>query len=149
MDIDVRVPTTADPRVIYALLRDGATWPEWSSLGSFELVREGATEREGVGAIRLYRTGRFRSYEEIVELVPDRRLSYVVAPGSNMPFRSYRADVDLDGSSIRWRSTFEPRWKATGWLIELMFRRFLRKTAEGLRAHASTSADDGVDRQAS
>ena len=76
MDIDVRVPTTADPKVLYALLRDGASWPEWSSLDSFELIREGTDEREGLGAVRLFRTGKNESYEELVALIPDRQLSY-------------------------------------------------------------------------
>ncbi len=136
MDIDVRVPTTADPAVLYALLRDGATWPTWSSLGSFELVREGASEREGLGAVRLFRTGTKHSYEEIVELIPDRRLSYALVPPHDLPFRSYRADVDVDGSSVRWHSTFEPKRRGTGWLLKLVFTLFLKRTARGLARHA-------------
>jgi hypothetical protein len=134
MEIDVRVPTAADPRALYALLRDGASWPTWSSLGSFELVKEGDGTPEGLGAVRLFTTGRNRSYEEIVELVPDRRLSYALVEPHNLPFRSYRADVDLDGASVRWHSTFTPKIPGTGWLLKLAFTRFLRKTAAGLAA---------------
>jgi hypothetical protein len=139
MEVDVRVPCSAPASTIYALLRDGASWPTWSSLDSFELIREGATEREGLGAVRLYRTGRNRSYEELVALVPDRQLSYELVPPHNLPFRTYRADVELDGSSIRWHSTFTPKVLGTGWLLKLFFTRFLKKTADGL-ARASEAA---------
>ena len=141
MDIDVRVPTTADPKVLYALLRDGATWPEWSSLDSFELIREGTDEREGLGAVRLFRTGKNESYEELVALVPDRQLSYRLVPPHNLPFRSYRADVEIDGTSVRWHSTFEPKRRGTGWLIKLVFTPFLKKTARGLAARAESMAE--------
>jgi len=140
MDIDVRVPTKADPKVVYALLRDGATWPTWSSLDSFELIREGRDEREGLGAVRLYRTGRNESYEEIVELVPDRRLSYALVPPHNLPFRSYRADVDIEGCAIRWHSVFEPKRRGTGWMLKLFFTYFLRKTAKGLATRAEAES---------
>src|SRR5262249_44655094 len=33
--------SSAPPGVVYDLLRDGATWPVWSPLGSFRLEREG------------------------------------------------------------------------------------------------------------
>src|SRR5579859_8132889 len=83
----------APPSVVYALLRDGASWPTWSPIGSFELRGEGTGDREGVGAIRAFRTGRFTTVERIAELVPDRRLGYTLEHG--MPLRDYRADVDL------------------------------------------------------
>jgi hypothetical protein len=47
-----------------------------------------------VGAIRVFITKVSRAREEIVELIPDRRLSYVLLSG--YPFRDYRADVDLE-----------------------------------------------------
>jgi hypothetical protein len=91
--ISVRSVTTADADTVYALLRDGASWPRWSPLGSFELVREGADEPEGLGAIRLFRTGGIRSYEEIVALEPGRRFGYALDHG--LPLRDYVAYVDL------------------------------------------------------
>jgi len=94
--IDVRVSTTAEPRAIYELLCDGATWPTWSPLGSFELTRPGADAREGVGAIRVFRTGRVTTTERVAELVPDRRFSYELVSG--LAIRDYRADVDLHTS---------------------------------------------------
>ena len=47
--IDQTVQTSAGPEAVYALLADGATWPTWSPLGSFELLEPGDGTPEGVG----------------------------------------------------------------------------------------------------
>ncbi|MEQ4305156.1 SRPBCC family protein [Plantactinospora sp. B6F1] len=146
-EIDVRVHTTAGPAVVYALLVDGAGWPTWSPLGSFELERPGADEPEGVGAIRVFRTGRVTSRERVVERVPDRRFSYELLSG--LPLRDYRADVDLTpergGTSIRWHSTFSARVPGTGWLYRLALGRFIGKVAAGLATHAAATAGRSAD----
>ena len=56
--IEHHATTSADPATVYALLRDGATWPSWSPIDAFELERLGESEREGVGAVRVLRSGR-------------------------------------------------------------------------------------------
>lgn len=136
--IDVRVTTTASPAAVYALLRDGATWPVWSPIGSFELRAEGTAEREGLGAVRVFRTGRITSVERIVELVPDRRFGYELEHG--LAIRGYRADVDLstegDRTTIHWHSTFRAKVPGTGWLYRRTLSRFIQRCAEGLAAHA-------------
>lgn len=137
-DIAVTATTPASPETVYALLRDGASWPGWSPLGSFELERPGETEPEGVGAIRVFRTGRVTTREQIVELVPERRLSYVLLSG--LPIRNYRADVDLepagDGTRIHWHSVFDPKLPGTGWLFRRQLTGFLQRTVDGLARRA-------------
>ena len=132
--IDVTAHSPADAAALYALLADGASWPTWTPIGSFELERPGESEREGVGAIRVFRVGRGASREELVELVPGRRLSYVLLSG--LPLRGYRADVDLTpdgtGTEIRWHSTFRPKVPGTGWLFRVALTRFIRRCANGL-----------------
>src|SRR3954469_15786152 len=136
--ISVRAQSSATPAAVYALLREGATWPTWSPLGSFELERPGAGEPEGLGAIRVFRTGRTVSREEIVELVPDRRFSYALRDG--MPLRDYRANVDLtpdgEGTPIHWHSTFTAERPGTGWLYRRLLGSFIKRCARGLAAHA-------------
>ena len=140
--------TTADPATVHRLLRAGATWPEWSPLGSFELERAApGDDSEGVGAIRVFRTGRVASREEIVELVPERRLSHALLSG--LPLRDYRADIDLEpggagGTRIRWRSTFHAKVPGTGWIYRIALGRFIGRTVDGLVAR--TSARDGAAR---
>jgi Polyketide cyclase / dehydrase and lipid transport len=139
-EIDVRVPSDAAPAALYALLRDGATWPVWSPIGSFELRQEGAGEPEGLGAVRAFRTGRVTSVERVAELTPDRRFGYELVSG--LAIRDYRADIDLavDGAvtTIHWHSTFRAKVPGTGWLYRRTLSRFIRQCAEGLAAHAST-----------
>jgi len=139
VQIDVAAVSAAKPDVVYALLADGSTWPTWSPIGSFELERPGPMAPEGLGAVRVFRTGRTVSREELVELVPGRRLSYRLLSG--LPLRGYRADVDLTpagtGTTIRWHSTFRPRVPGTGWLYRLVLGRFIQRCADGLAAHAS------------
>lgn len=141
--IRVSVRTTAAPATVYALLRDGAGWPTWSPLGSFELVSEGEDGGESVGSVRIFRTGRTRSRERIVELVPDRRYSYVLLSG--LAIDNYRADVDLhpdgDGTVIQWHSAFDSRVTGTGWIYRLMLGRFITALVHGLAERAATTAD--------
>ncbi|HWO60124.1 MAG TPA: SRPBCC family protein [Umezawaea sp.] len=141
--VDATARTTARPERVYALVRDGASWPGWSPLDSFELEREGTTEREGVGAVRVFRTKRFPkpvvSREEIVELVPNRRLGYVLLSG--LAVRDYRASVDLepdgDGTRIRWHSSFRPVVPGTGPLYRRALQRIMERCVRGLADHAA------------
>jgi hypothetical protein len=142
--VDVRVSTPAGPDAVYALLRDGATWPAWSPIGSFELERPAEGEPEGVGAIRAFRTGRITSRERVAELVPDRRFGYELVSG--LAIRDYRADVDLDstdgGTTIHWHSTFHAKLPGTGWLYRRTLGRFIQKCALGLATHAVGTRND-------
>ena len=136
--ISVHVRTAAPADTVYALLRDGATWPTWSPLGSFELVREGKDEPEGLGAVRLFKTNGVRSYEKIVALEPGRRFGYALEHG--LPLRDYVAYVDLSprdgGTDIHWHSTFTPKIPGTGWFYRWFLGSFVKRVAAGLAATA-------------
>jgi hypothetical protein len=138
--LDVRVPTTARPETLYALLRDGASWPVWSPIDSFELTTSAADEPEGLGAIRIFRTGRIVSVERIVELVPDRRFSYTLVRG--LALRGYRADIDLetegDTTYVHWHSTFRPKVPGTGWIYRRALTTFIQRCCDGLAAYTVT-----------
>ena len=140
--IEHTATTTADPATVYALLREGATWPVWGPLDSFELERPGEGEPEGLGAVRIFRSGRVTGRDTIAELVPDRRFSYTHV--SNLPMKNYRADVDLepsgDGTTIRWVSAFDPKFPGTGALLRRGLDGFVAKLANGLAEHASSRA---------
>jgi hypothetical protein len=138
--IDERAWSAASPKTVYALLADGATWPTWSGIDSFELRSPGDHGGESLNAVRVFRTGRTTSVERLVELVPGRRLSYALLSG--LPLRDYRADVDLlpgdGGTLIHWHSTFVAKRAGTGWLYRRVLSRFIRQAVEGLAAHASS-----------
>ncbi|WP_329520204.1 SRPBCC family protein [Spirillospora sp. NBC_01491] len=137
-EIEVTARSAADPGAVYRLLLDGARWPECSPLGSFELERPGETEREGIGAIRVFTTGTVKSREQVVEAVPGRRFGYVLLSG--LPLVGYRADLlltpDGDGTVISWRSRFRPRYTGTGWFFRLFLGGVIRRLVAGLAATA-------------
>ena len=139
--IDETVTTGADQGSVYALLADGSTWPEWSPIDAFELLDPGAGTPEGLGAVRLFTTGRHRSSERVVECRPGEAFSYALESG--LPLRDYRAVIELTpaagGTSINWRSTFRPKVPGTGWFYRRELGKFIRQTVEGL-AHAADMA---------
>ena len=65
-----------------------------------------------MGAIRVFRRGRTTGRDQLLELVPNRRLEY--ASLSGLPVREYVGEVDLEagarrrGRLIRWHSSFCP-----------------------------------------
>ncbi len=142
IDIRVEVRSEAPPEAVWKLVADGASWPLHSQLGSFELEREGEEGGESVGAVRVFRTrSRGRTYvsrEQLVEIVPGRRLVYVLLSG--LAVRDYRAEVDLSGADggalLRWHSSFRPKIPGTGRLYERALRTMLTDLATGLAAGA-------------
>ncbi|MGQ0718054.1 MAG: SRPBCC family protein [Pseudonocardiales bacterium] len=136
--IDVQVHTSADATAVYALLRDGASWPAWSPIDSFHLERAGAGEPEGLGAIRVFRKGRVTGRDQIVGLVPNKRFSYRHLTG--LPVRDYLGHVDLESAGgvtrIHWHVRFTPKLPGTGRLWRWGIGRFIRQSAHGLAIHA-------------
>ena len=133
------VTTGADPSAVYALLADGSTWPEWSPLGSFTLVEPGDDTPEGLGAIRLFTTGRHTSRERVVERRPGEAFGYVLEAG--LALRDYRAVVTLTptasgGTSINWRSTFRAKVPGSGWIYRRQLGEFIGETVAGLAVAA-------------
>jgi len=132
--IDVTVTTGADPASVYALLADGSTWPGWSPLGSFELIAPGDGTPEGLGAVRLFTTGRHKSRERVVTCQHGKVFAYELEAG--LPLRDYKAVVTLtstpQGTAINWHSTFQPKVPGTGWLYRRELGKFIGRTVEGL-----------------
>lgn len=135
--------SSADAHVLYELLRDRPSWPSWSSLGRYEYVS--GTEGE-LDAVCVFVTNRIRSVERIVELVPDRRLSYALLSG--LPMRDYRGNVDLtptgSGTDVRWQSSFEPKIPGTGWFFEAMMGALLPRMATALAHRADELVAEGA-----
>ncbi|MEV5411935.1 SRPBCC family protein [Thermopolyspora sp. NPDC052614] len=135
---DVTAHSAAKPSVVFGLLADCTTWPTWSPIDTAEIVD--GEEPEGVGTIRVFRTGRNVSRERIVEMAPDRHIGYVIESGALL---DYRGDILLSrtvdgGTDIRWRATFRPKTPGTGWFWRLVLTNFMRRCAQGLAAHAES-----------
>jgi uncharacterized protein YndB with AHSA1/START domain len=132
-DIDVTRHIAASPAAVWRLLDDSSSWPDWTSIDSHEeeRPRDGGT---GLGEIRLFHTGRITVREEIVERDPERRLSYRLLGG--LPVSDYVAVIDLEpadgGTDLRWHTTFEGRFPATGWIFRLALGKATRDFVAGL-----------------
>ncbi|THD57629.1 SRPBCC family protein [Phenylobacterium sp.] len=138
--VEAHAASAAPPAAVFALLRDGATWPTWSLFTGFQLERAApGADPLGVGAIRVFSTSVSHAREQVVELIPDRRLSYVLLSG--LPMANYRADVDLTpapggGTAIAWRAAFDAKAPGTGWFWRLFMSRILATVARQLATAA-------------
>jgi hypothetical protein len=135
----------AAPAAVFSLLKNSETWPRWSMFRSAELEQPGQDESYGVGAIRVFSTSVTRAREQVVELIPDRQLSYVLLSG--LPFRNYRADVCLtspggEGTLINWTASFQCRY-GTGWFWRLFMNRILSNLAKQLALAAENNSAAG------
>jgi hypothetical protein len=141
--IDKTATTTGDPGSVYELLADGSTWPAWSPIGSFELLAAGDGSPEGLGAVRLFTTGRHKSRERVVERLPARSFAYVLEAG--LALRDYKAVVTLvpnadGGTTINWHSTFSAKVPGTGGLYRRQLGAFIEECLHGLAAAAGEEA---------
>jgi uncharacterized protein YndB with AHSA1/START domain len=135
--IDKTVVTPANPAAVFALLADGSTWPEWSPLGACAILEPGDGSPEGLGAVRLFTTGRHKSRERVVERRPNEVFAYVLEAG--LALRDYKAVVTLTpssggGTTINWHSTFRAKVPGTGWLYRRQLGAFIGETVDGLAA---------------
>lgn len=138
--IEHTVTAEADPAAVFRLLGDGSTWPEWSPVGSFQLLEAGEGSPEGLGAVRLFTTGRIKSRERVVERRPDEVFSYVLEKG--LALRDYRAVITLTpsgagGTTIEWRSTFQAKVPGTGGIYRRQLGKFIEETVNGLATAAA------------
>jgi hypothetical protein len=81
------------------------------------LERAGNHEPYGVGAIRIFSTRTSKTREQVTELIPNQKLSYVLRSG--LPLRDYRADVclipsDDGGTRVSSTASFQCAY-GTGW----------------------------------
>lgn len=145
-EIDRRAVVAAPPSAIWADLVDGASWPSWSPLGSYELVTPGSDGPDApLGEVRIFRTkqlvGESVAREEVVEVVPERRLSYTLLHG--LPLEGYRSDIDLTpvdgGTEVRWRSTFTAG-AVRGRFYQRVLGLFIQRCVDGLAAKHATAA---------
>lgn len=137
--IEQTARTSGSPADVYRLLRDGATWPVWGPIETFELEREGDGEPEGVGAIRVFGSGRVRGRDQITGFEENRAFRYIHLGG--LPVRDYEAEVTIvpagNGCDITWHTTFDPKFPFTGMFVHNALNRFIAMCVRGLADHAA------------
>lgn len=135
--VGVTARSAAPPAAVYALLKDRRTWPSFSTLDSFEVEDPG--DAHGIGMIGRIKRGPLRAREQTVELVPDRRMSYVLLSG--LPMKDCRFDVGLTpdgtGTHIDWRASFSPTIPGSGPILRRVLTRALSELSDGLARTAA------------
>ena len=140
---DVRAESAASPDQVWDSLIDAASWPSWSRVD--ELIAHESTsispdDRDGVGAVRAFRSGKVVTRERIVFLQPG---ACFACEGEHNPYlKNYQAVIDLSvvngaGTLIHWYGSYETRW-GTRWFWRCFVQRFMQSMADGLASHPST-----------
>lgn len=132
---DLERTAEAPIETVFTVLADGAGWSTWTRIGETTLEREGEPAPDGVGALRLFRTGPYRTREEVTEYeAPEggtARFGYRLVSG--LPVRDYRAEVTLTATgatttTVHWQGSFAPGRPGTRRLTAL----FLRAAVTGI-----------------
>lgn len=131
------------PEALWPLVGEAARWREWAGLTHASLERPGHPDPDGPGAVRRFRIGPGGSREQVLEWEPPHHLAYTLLSG--LPVRRYRADVTIEpdgagGSTVAWRSTFEPAVPGTGPLLRLLLAAMVGRFARRVCAHADRLA---------
>lgn len=128
------IVSSASAEDIYRLVVNSATYPAWSMIEHYESLRPGRGGIHGVGALRRFQTGSLVMKEEIVEVVPDERVSYILLSG--FPMIGYRSTTNIStvsgGTLISWTSTFYPKYPMTGLFWRCLMTWTLSRMVRGL-----------------
>jgi hypothetical protein len=143
--VEMKIPVRAPASVIWGALADTRRWPTWSPNDAASLEREGVSDPDGVGAIRVLRTGRITVREEIMVFEPERREVYRLLSG--LPVRDYEGEVVLSPSAgnegvtdLVWRARWKPKRSLMGGLQKLMLQKTVDRWGGALATHAEQVA---------
>lgn len=118
-EFEVTGRSAANLERVWPLVGLAGRWKDWAWMTRTYLLRQGANEPEGVGALRRFALGPVGSVEEVVVWEPPHHLGYVARKG--LPVRAYRADVRLEadgeGTLVRWSGALDPLVPGTGPIV--------------------------------
>ena len=143
VELSTRVAAPRDR--VWRILADHEGMPRWFPVREVVRRRPGATDPDGVGAIRVCRGAGLVVEEEVTIHAPCERLETRLRGGA--PWSRHRSEIvlqpDAAGTRVRWCVDLAPRMTGTGWLVRRLLERALRRGLAGLRRAAETA--DGRD----
>lgn len=114
----------APPAAVWDLVADHEGMAGWTPVRDVRLEREGAPERDGVGAVRALHLAWPPIRERVTAFDAPRRLAYEAVSG--VPARDYRGEVVLTpagtGTEITWTIAFTPLLPGTGIALATVIR---------------------------
>lgn len=138
-------PVTAPPEIVWEVMTDHQLYSRWSPSSRVDIEVEGSPDRNGVGAVRAFRTGPVSTREEVTAFDPPHRMAYR-ALGMPLPVRNYRSEMVLvgreDGKScdLHWDSWFETVIPLTGGIMRQFLASVVAKFAAGIAEEAESRA---------
>ncbi|MCC6644688.1 MAG: SRPBCC family protein [Polyangiaceae bacterium] len=109
-----------DPARVWARYTDHEGWSSWAGLGRVRLVRRGAPERDGEGAVRAFSLSPGLR-EEVVTFERERLMQYRVTRGP-LPIDRHLGEVLFEprggGVGITWRVSFRALAPGLGGVME-------------------------------
>jgi uncharacterized protein YndB with AHSA1/START domain len=126
------------PEAVFSVYTDHAAWADWGGVGTARIEREGDPPPNGSGCVRVLGPGRFAAWEEILDFVPGKRMTYRIVKGG-LPIRDHFGEVlfepdgaDGGGTRIVWRCRFESRIPGLGPLFRAGVARLFRGVLDGM-----------------
>ena len=137
-NIEVERRFEAPPEQVWKVYTDHAGWSTWAGLGRARLETEGRPDRNGVGAVRCFKTGPVSVFEEVLTFEPPKRMTYRVVRGGIPIMKDHLGEVLLEpdgaGTRLIWRCRFDSKIPGLGapmrWLVTRLFRQALAGLAK-------------------
>ncbi len=138
--LTVEMPFSASAEVLWQALSEHEAMPNWWPLKSVSLDREGAEERNGVGAVRCMKGLGIALEEEVVAWNSGRGYDYRLRRGA--PMKNHlgtvrilpRGETNLVQWRIEFRSTIPGGGAITQWLLRKLITHVLRNLRTQLKA---------------
>jgi uncharacterized protein YndB with AHSA1/START domain len=127
--------TIAAPRdAVWRVYTDHRGWTRWAGVKEVVLRQQGDPPPNGLGSIRVIRSGGIAIEEEITAFDPPKRMAYRLIGG--LPVKNYEAEVRFDesesGTAISWDISFQPRIPFTGALLARVMKSGLQDVLDRL-----------------
>lgn len=138
-------PISAPTEIVWEVMTDHRLYSRWSPSSRVDLEVEGSPDRNGVGAVRAFRTGPVSTREEVTAFDPPHRMAYR-ALGMPLPVRNYRSEMVLVGSEggkscdLHWDSWFDVVIPLTGGILRQVMASAVAKFAAGIAEEAESRA---------
>jgi uncharacterized protein YndB with AHSA1/START domain len=128
--VNLELELDAPVEGVFEAMADHARYDRFRPIRSSELVKEGATDRNGVGAVRRLKAWPLRFDEEITAYEWPNRLDYLIID-VNGPVEhdggSIRFEPTASGTRVHWTSTFRITTPLVGSLLGAVFAFFLER----------------------
>jgi len=147
MEFEFSVEVNASQNAMWKVVTDHVRWSQWMPAKKVVLAREGSPERNGLGAVRVFKIvgGISAAKEEIVGWEPPHSMSYILH--SSFPSKNYRSTVTLvsdgeDKCRLFWKSDWE--YVPPAWLGGKMFGKRLKKMLHSAAKEMAVAASHEI-----